>query len=47
MIITAIPMYHIFALTVNGLLMFSTGCKECSDHQCPGYARICEGIEET
>lgn len=26
-IITAIPMYHIFALTVNGLLMFSTGVK--------------------
>lgn len=26
-IITAIPMYHIFALTVNGFLMFSTGVK--------------------
>jgi long-chain acyl-CoA synthetase len=26
-IITAIPMYHIFALTVNGMLMFSTGVK--------------------
>lgn len=26
-IITAIPLYHIFALTVNGLLMFSTGVK--------------------
>jgi len=26
-IITAIPMYHIFALTVNGLLMFSSGVK--------------------
>jgi long-chain acyl-CoA synthetase len=26
-IITAIPMYHIFALTVNGLLMFSAGVK--------------------
>lgn len=26
-IITAIPMYHIFALTVNGLLMMSTGVK--------------------
>jgi long-chain acyl-CoA synthetase len=25
--ITAIPMYHIFALTVNGVLMFSTGVK--------------------
>jgi long-chain acyl-CoA synthetase len=25
--ITAIPMYHIFALTVNGLLMFSTGVR--------------------
>ena len=25
--ITAIPMYHIFALTVNGLLMFSAGVK--------------------
>jgi long-chain acyl-CoA synthetase len=27
LIITAIPMYHIFALTVNGLLMFSRGVK--------------------
>ena len=27
LIITAIPMYHIFALTVNGILMFSTGVK--------------------
>lgn len=27
LIITAIPMYHIFALTVNGLLMFSAGIK--------------------
>jgi long-chain acyl-CoA synthetase len=27
LIITAIPMYHIFALTVNGFLMFSTGVK--------------------
>lgn len=26
-IITAIPMYHIFALTVNGLLMFTSGVK--------------------
>ena len=26
-IITAIPMYHIFALTVNGVLMFTTGVK--------------------
>lgn len=26
-IITAIPMYHIFALTVNGILMLSTGVK--------------------
>jgi long-chain acyl-CoA synthetase len=26
-IITAIPMYHIFALTVNGILMFSKGAK--------------------
>jgi len=25
--ITAIPMYHIFALTVNGILMYSTGVK--------------------
>lgn len=27
LIVTAIPMYHIFALTVNGLLMFSVGVK--------------------
>ena len=26
-IVTAIPLYHIFALTVNGLLMFNTGVK--------------------
>ncbi|HZI24233.1 MAG TPA: AMP-binding protein, partial [Chryseolinea sp.] len=26
-IVTAIPMYHIFALTVNGVLMFNTGVK--------------------
>jgi long-chain acyl-CoA synthetase len=26
-IITAIPLYHIFALTVNGVLMFSSGAK--------------------
>jgi long-chain acyl-CoA synthetase len=26
-IITALPLYHIFALTVNGVLMFSTGVK--------------------
>lgn len=26
-IVTAIPLYHIFALTVNGVLMFSTGVK--------------------
>jgi long-chain acyl-CoA synthetase len=27
LIVTAIPMYHIFALTVNGFLMFSSGVK--------------------
>ena len=27
LIVTGIPMYHIFALSVNGLLMFSTGVK--------------------
>lgn len=27
LIITAIPMYHIFALTVNGVLMYSSGVK--------------------
>ncbi len=27
LIVTAIPMYHIFALTVNGVLMFTTGVK--------------------
>jgi len=26
-IVTAIPLYHIFALTVNGILMFNTGVK--------------------
>jgi long-chain acyl-CoA synthetase len=27
LVITAIPMYHIFALTVNGVLMYSSGVK--------------------
>ena len=27
MVLTAIPLYHIFALTVNGILMFNVGAK--------------------
>lgn len=42
LIITAIPMYHIFALTVNGLLMFSTGVKNVmitNPRDMPGFVR--------
>lgn len=41
-IITAIPMYHIFALTVNGLLMFSTGVKSVmitNPRDIPGFVK--------
>ncbi|HYG01293.1 MAG TPA: AMP-binding protein [Chryseosolibacter sp.] len=41
-IITAIPMYHIFALTVNGLLMFSTGVKSVmitNPRDMPGFVK--------
>ena len=41
-IITAIPMYHIFALTVNGLLMFSTGVKNVlitNPRDMPGFCK--------
>lgn len=41
-IITAIPMYHIFALTVNGLLMFSTGVKNVmitNPRDIPGFVK--------
>lgn len=42
LIITAIPMYHIFALTVNGLLMFSTGVKNVmitNPRDIPGFIK--------
>lgn len=42
LIITAIPMYHIFALTVNGLLMFSTGVKNVmitNPRDMPGFVK--------
>jgi long-chain acyl-CoA synthetase len=42
LIITAIPMYHIFALTVNGLLMFSTGVKNVmitNPRDMPGFCK--------
>jgi long-chain acyl-CoA synthetase len=42
LIITAIPMYHIFALTVNGLLMFSTGVKNVmitNPRDIPGFVK--------
>jgi long-chain acyl-CoA synthetase len=41
-IITAIPMYHIFALTVNGLLMFSMGVKNVlitNPRDIPGFIK--------
>lgn len=41
-IITAIPMYHIFALTVNGVLMFSTGVKSVlitNPRDIPGFVK--------
>ncbi|MEQ9591601.1 MAG: AMP-binding protein [Cyclobacteriaceae bacterium] len=40
--ITAIPMYHIFALTVNGLLMFTTGVKNVlitNPRDMPGFVK--------
>jgi long-chain acyl-CoA synthetase len=41
-VITAIPMYHIFALTVNGLLMFSSGVKNVlitNPRDMPGFVK--------
>jgi long-chain acyl-CoA synthetase len=41
-IITAIPMYHIFALTVNGVLMFSVGAKSVlitNPRDIPGFIK--------
>ncbi|MBX2966527.1 MAG: AMP-binding protein [Cyclobacteriaceae bacterium] len=41
-IITAIPMYHIFALTVNGVLMFSAGAKSIlitNPRDIPGFVK--------
>jgi long-chain acyl-CoA synthetase len=41
-IITAIPMYHIFALTVNGVLMFSSGAKSVmitNPRDMPGFCK--------
>ncbi|HRI79406.1 MAG TPA: AMP-binding protein [Cyclobacteriaceae bacterium] len=40
--ITAIPMYHIFGLTVNGVLMFSTGVKNVlitNPRDLPGFIK--------
>jgi long-chain acyl-CoA synthetase len=42
LVITAIPMYHIFALTVNGLLMFSSGVKNVlitNPRDMPGFVK--------
>jgi long-chain acyl-CoA synthetase len=42
LIITAIPMYHIFALTVNGVLMYSTGVKNVlitNPRDMPGFVK--------
>jgi len=41
-IITALPLYHIFALTVNGVLMFSTGVKNVlitNARDIPGFCK--------
>lgn len=41
-VITAIPLYHIFALTVNGLLMLSTGVKNVlitNPRDMPGFVK--------
>jgi len=41
-VITALPLYHIFALTVNGLLMFSTGVKNVlitNARDIPGFVK--------
>ncbi|HYF67715.1 MAG TPA: AMP-binding protein [Ohtaekwangia sp.] len=41
-IITAIPMYHIFALTVNGILMFTNGVKNVlitNPRDMPGFIK--------
>jgi long-chain acyl-CoA synthetase len=41
-IITAIPMYHIFALSVNGILMFSSGVKNVlitNPRDIPGFCK--------
>lgn len=41
-IITAIPMYHIFALTVNGVLMYSTGVRNIlitNPRDIPGFCK--------
>lgn len=41
-IVTAIPLYHIFALTVNGMLMFSTGVKNVlitNARDIPGFVK--------
>jgi long-chain acyl-CoA synthetase len=42
LIITAIPMYHIFALTVNGVLMFTQGVKNVlitNPRDMPGFVK--------
>ncbi|HZY81037.1 MAG TPA: AMP-binding protein [Cyclobacteriaceae bacterium] len=42
LIITAIPMYHIFALSVNGLLMYSSGVKNVlitNPRDIPGFCK--------
>lgn len=42
LIITAIPMYHIFALSVNGILMFSSGVKNVlitNPRDIPGFCK--------
>jgi long-chain acyl-CoA synthetase len=41
-VITAIPMYHIFALSVNGILMFTTGVKNVlitNPRDMPGFIK--------
>ena len=45
-VITAIPLYHIFALTVNGVLMFTSGVKNVlitNPRDMPGFVKELKG----
>ncbi len=44
-IITALPLYHIFSLTANGLVFMRLGGLELADHQSARHARLRQGAE--